>query len=130
MNKRELNKKILWLVLTITDPTFSGGIFANRKIIPLKYINTLRWTPVVLNTNADNQKQLPDFNKILEYVWHNVNTMLRKRNMRLKLHLNIFGYKTSEKDHIDFNYFLTLLLLTIYKTYYVSEQKKWYYKWI
>jgi hypothetical protein len=36
----------------------------------------------------------------------------------------VFAYKTFDKDYLDFNYFLIILLsFTICKTYYVSEQK-------
>jgi hypothetical protein len=35
----------------------------------------------------------------------------------------VFAYETFDKDYMDFNYFLSILsLITIYKTYYVSEQ--------
>ena len=35
----------------------------------------------------------------------------------------VFGYKIFDKDYFDFKYFLTILGFSIYKTYYVSEQK-------
>jgi hypothetical protein len=35
----------------------------------------------------------------------------------------VFGYKIFDKDYFDFSYFLTILGFSIYKTYYVSEQK-------
>ena len=36
----------------------------------------------------------------------------------------VFGYKIFDKDYFDFNYFfLTILGFSIYKPYYVSEQK-------
>jgi hypothetical protein len=35
----------------------------------------------------------------------------------------VFGYKIFDKDYFDFNYFLTILGFSIYKAYYVSEQK-------
>jgi hypothetical protein len=49
--------------------------------------------------------------------------------MHTYLHFNIFlkhivfGYKIFEKDYFDFNYFLAILGFSIYKAYYVSEQK-------
>ena len=50
-------------------------------------------------------------------------------NITLK-HL-VFAYETFDKDYMNFNYFLSILsLITIYKTYYVSEQNNkmiWYY---
>ena len=35
----------------------------------------------------------------------------------------VFGYKIFDKDYFYFNYFLSILGFSIYKTYYVSEQK-------
>jgi hypothetical protein len=35
----------------------------------------------------------------------------------------VFGYKIFDKDYFDFNYFSTILGFSIYKVYYVSEQK-------
>ena len=51
--------------------------------------------------------------------------MLKKvqfeNNIRLQ-HL-VFGYKIFDKEYFHLNYFLTILTFTIYKSYYVSEQK-------
>ena len=44
-----------------------------------------------------------------------------KNNIRLQ-HL-VFGYKIFDKEYFHLNYFLTILAFTIYKSYYVSEQK-------
>ena len=54
--------------------------------------------------------------------WHKVNTMLRKMKYEVNITLKhlVFGYKTFDKDYIDFNYFLTISFFTIYKAYYVS----------
>jgi hypothetical protein len=38
----------------------------------------------------------------------------------------VFGYKLFDKDYSDFNYVLTILGFSIYKAYYVSEQKTKY----
>ena len=35
----------------------------------------------------------------------------------------VLGYKLFGKDCFDFNYFLTVIGISIYKSYYVSEQK-------
>jgi hypothetical protein len=35
----------------------------------------------------------------------------------------IFGYKISDKHYYDVNYFITILGFSIYKSYYLSEQK-------
>ena len=35
----------------------------------------------------------------------------------------VFGYKIFDKNYYDFNYFLTIIGFSIYKAYYISEQK-------
>ena len=35
----------------------------------------------------------------------------------------VFGYKIFDKSYYDFNYFLTIIGCSIYKAYYISEQK-------
>jgi hypothetical protein len=35
----------------------------------------------------------------------------------------VFGYKIEDKSYNIINYFLTILLFTIYKSHYVSKQK-------
>ena len=35
----------------------------------------------------------------------------------------VFGYKIFDKEYFDFNYILTILEYSIYKSHYVSEQK-------
>ena len=44
-----------------------------------------------------------------------------ENNIRLQ-HL-VFAYKIFDKEYFHLNYFLTILAFTIYKSYYVSEQK-------
>jgi hypothetical protein len=55
--------------------------------------------------------------------------MFRKMKYEVNITLKhlVFGYKTFDKDYIDFNYFLTISFFTIYKAYYmyVSEQQKY-----
>ena len=41
----------------------------------------------------------------------------------LKLKHLIFGYKISDKNYYGVNYFITILSFSIYKSYYLSEQK-------
>jgi hypothetical protein len=41
----------------------------------------------------------------------------------LKLTHLIFGYKISDKNYYGVNYFITILSFSIYKSYYLSEQK-------
>jgi hypothetical protein len=36
----------------------------------------------------------------------------------------VFGYKIEDKYYNSINYFLTILLFTIYKSHYVSKQKE------
>jgi len=35
----------------------------------------------------------------------------------------VFGYKIFDKSYYDFNYFLTIVGFSIYKAYYIYEQK-------
>ena len=35
----------------------------------------------------------------------------------------VFGYKIFDKEYFYFNYFLTILSFSVYKSYYASEQK-------
>jgi hypothetical protein len=57
--------------------------------------------------------------------WNKINEMLTKvkfeNNIRLQ-HL-VFGYKFFDKEYFHLNDFLAILTFTIYKSYYVSEQK-------
>ena len=61
----------------------------------------------------------------LKEFWVKIQQILKKYNIEnfvtLK-HID-FGYKIFDKDYFDFNYFLTILGFSIYKAYYVSEQK-------
>jgi hypothetical protein len=51
--------------------------------------------------------------------------ILKKSNIENFVTLKhiVFGYKIFDKDYFDFNYFLAILGFSIYKAYYVSEQK-------
>jgi hypothetical protein len=51
--------------------------------------------------------------------------ILKKSNIENFVTLKhiVFGYKIFDKDYFDFKYFLTILGSSIYKAYYVSEQK-------
>ena len=63
--------------------------------------------------------------KYLDIFWNKIKEMLKKvqfeNNIRLQ-HL-VFGYKTFDKEYFHLHYLLTILTFTIYKSYYVSEQK-------
>jgi hypothetical protein len=43
---------------------------------------------------------------------------------KLSLKNLVFGYKIEDKYYNSINYFLTILLFTIYKSHYVSKQKE------
>jgi hypothetical protein len=43
---------------------------------------------------------------------------------------SVFGYKIEDKSYNSINYFLTILLFTIYKSHYVSKQKENHIKFI
>jgi hypothetical protein len=49
--------------------------------------------------------------------------------LRIEIHIFllknlVFGYKIEDKSYNSINYFLTILLFTIYKSHYVSKQKE------
>ena len=48
---------------------------------------------------------------------------LKKIENIIRLQHLVFGYKIFDKEYFHLNYFLTILAFTIYKSYYVSEQK-------
>ena len=64
--------------------------------------------------------------KYLDIFWNKIKEMLKKvqfeNNIRLQ-HL-VFGYKIFDKEYFHLNYLLTILTFTIYKSYYVSEQRQ------
>jgi hypothetical protein len=61
----------------------------------------------------------------LKEFWVKIKQILKKSNIEnfVTLKHNVFGYKIFDKDYFDFNYFLTILGFSRYKSYYVSEQK-------
>ena len=63
--------------------------------------------------------------KYLDIFWNKINEMLKKVQFEnnIKLQHLVFGYKIFDKEYFHLNYFLTILAFTIYKSYYVSEQK-------
>ena len=63
--------------------------------------------------------------KYLDIFWNKINEMLKKVQFEnnIKLQHLVFGYKIFDKEYFHLNYFLTILTFTIYKPYYVSEQK-------
>ena len=63
--------------------------------------------------------------KYLDIFWNKINEMLKKVQFEnnIRLQLLVFGYKIFDKEYFHLNYFLAILAFTIYKSYYVSEQK-------
>ena len=61
----------------------------------------------------------------LKEFWVKIQQILKTSNIENFVTLKhiVFGYKIFDKDYFDFNYFLTILGFSIYKAYYVSEQK-------
>ena len=57
--------------------------------------------------------------------WEKIYNLLKSNNLEITLKLKhlIFGYKISDKNYYDVNYFITILGFLIYKSYYLSEQK-------
>ena len=65
--------------------------------------------------------------KYLENFWKNIQELFQKLKIGchiLTLKNLILGYKIEDKQYNDINYFLTIIFFTIYKCYYMSEQKK------
>lgn len=63
--------------------------------------------------------------KFLEDFWKKVYNLLKKVKYEVKISLKhlVFGYKIFDNNYSEFNYFLSILSFSIYKSYYVSEQK-------
>jgi hypothetical protein len=62
---------------------------------------------------------------IFENVLEKIYNLLKSKNLEITLKLKhlIFGYKISDKNYYGVIYFITILGFSIYKSYYVSEQK-------
>ena len=60
-----------------------------------------------------------------ETFWENIYNLFQSNNLEITLKLThlIFGYKISDKNYYGVNYFITILSFSIYKSYYLSEQK-------
>ena len=61
----------------------------------------------------------------LECFWTKICDLLKRANLEFSVKLKhiIFGYKTFDDNYFGLNYFLTILSFSVYKSYYVSEQK-------
>jgi hypothetical protein len=57
--------------------------------------------------------------------WGKIYNLSKSNNLEITLKLKhlIFGYKLSDKNYYGVNYFITILGFSIYKSYYLSEQK-------
>ena len=57
--------------------------------------------------------------------WNKMNEMLKEIKIENSIRLQhlVLGYKIFDKEYFHLNYFLTILAFTIYKSYYVSEQR-------
>ena len=61
----------------------------------------------------------------LKTFWEKIYNIFKSNNLEFTLkfkHL-IFGYKISDNNYYGVNYFITILGFSIYKSYYLSEQK-------
>jgi hypothetical protein len=63
--------------------------------------------------------------KYLSHFWKKIIEVFKKVNFEINISLKhlVFGYKIFDKEYFDFNQILTILGYSIYKLYYVSEQK-------
>ena len=57
--------------------------------------------------------------------WEKIYNLFQSNNLEFTLKLKhlIFGYKISDNNYYGVNYFITILGFSIYKSYYLSEQK-------
>jgi hypothetical protein len=57
--------------------------------------------------------------------WEKIYNFFRSNNLEIILKLKhlIFGYKISDKNYYGVNYFITIFGFSIYKSYYLFEQK-------
>jgi hypothetical protein len=57
--------------------------------------------------------------------WNKINEMLKEIKIENSIRLQhlVLGYKIFDKEYFSPKLFLTILAFTIYKSYYVSEQK-------
>jgi hypothetical protein len=57
--------------------------------------------------------------------WEKIYNLFQSNNLEFTLKLKhlVFGYKISDNNYYGVNYFITILGFSIYKSYYLSEQK-------
>lgn len=63
--------------------------------------------------------------KYLSPLWNQVKHFFKQNKFEINITLNylVFGYKLFDETYYDFNYVLSILAFSIYKAYYMSEQK-------
>jgi hypothetical protein len=100
-----------------------------QYIIPTKKL-LMKWR-IAINSQCNFCGQDEDYLHYfmscpyLKELWVEIQQILKKSNKKIFVTLKhiVFGYKIFDKDYFDFNHFLTILGFSIYKAYYVSEQK-------
>ena len=100
-----------------------------QYIIPTKKL-LMKWR-IAINIQCNFCGQDEDYLHYFIYCpylkefWVKIQQILKKSNIENVVTLKhiVFGYKIFDKDYFDFNYFSTILGFSIYKVYYVSEQK-------
>ena len=103
-----------------------------QYIIPTKQL-LYRWK-ITHNNVCNVCNVLEDYDhyflscSTLNLFWHRIKFMLQKCKIDKPIILKylVFGYKITDKAYYDFNYLLTIIGFTIFKAYYVSEQKTKY----
>ena len=99
-------------------------------ILPSKYL-LFQWKICQNNFCNSCRNEVEDYTHffftchILESFWIKVNHLLKEVNIENKITLKhiVVGYKINDAKYNDLNYFLTILAFSIYKGYYVSEQR-------
>ena len=79
----------------------------------------------ICKTNDNYQHFFIDC-EILSEFWETVNAKLKLLHFTNKINLKdiVFGYKICDKDYDGFNTIITLIAFSIYKSFYLSDQRK------
>ena len=111
------------------DLQFVHNLFLLHFIIPTKKL-LLKWK-IMKNNLCNLCKIVEDYSHyfrtciVFKDFWGKIKELLKKSGIEndITLYHLVFGYKIFDKSYYDFNYFLTIFGFSIYKAYYISEQK-------
>ena len=117
---------IIWVKISWR---FSDGNYYISLFLPKKLL--LKWK-IMKNSLCNICNMVEDYSHyfrtciFFKDFWGKIKEVVKKKWNRkwynFIYHL-VFGYKIFDKSYYDFNYFLTIIGFSIYKAYYISEQK-------